>query len=131
MFTIDWFLSMVALVSGFVLGLRTITQEDKIFGKAREILMAYTDYYDPVTKETERVYHYPDWFHKPLLTCVACMPSIWGLIVILVATNMFWQWNIVTVFDYLKLFTSIAFISVTSSFITETLWFIKKSNRPD
>ena len=136
MFTITWFLCMIASVSIFVLGLRTISQEDKLLGPVREWLLSKktvitmtgvaNDQGSYTEKVTTQVPRFQEWWHKPLLTCVTCMPSLWGIIVVTIASQLFYDVQEVSM---LKLIPSLIFICVSSSYITELFWSIKEKQK--
>ena len=67
--------NLIALISLFVLGFRTITNKDRIgyfLRKPFEI---------PEKKKKIRKYIILKWIGKPLITCAGCMPSVHGTLI--------------------------------------------------
>lgn len=126
---------MILSVSAFVLGLRAISQEDKILGWLREYLLSKKEVKTKVTmkfgegiKDVPTITHVPrfqEWWYKPLLTCVTCMPSVWGIIVTTTGSLLFFDMALHGALDWIKYAVSILFICISSSFITELMWSIK------
>jgi len=81
-----YIIMIMACIIVFVLGLRTVTDDGKIFCFIREYFMR--------TKK-RKVTHpcmngkisvievkvIPEYISKPLILCAACMPSFWGTII--------------------------------------------------
>ena len=137
MFSLLWFTCMITSVSVFVLGLRAVTQEDKLFGFLRERALKTRDTKTPIqiVKEGQQPaigYHIikvplvKEWIHKPLLTCVTCMPSVYGILITLAGTFLFFEPQFCNVWDIVKLVVSIMFICISASFITELFWSLKE-----
>jgi hypothetical protein len=105
-------LKVITVISGFCLGLRTITDTDKIFYFVRKWFLK-----TKVCKGTlEHKFIIPEWISKPLILCVSCYSSFYGSLIF---------WGIVFMFkqdlSYL-LFLQWVFVCVVCSFINGFLW---------
>lgn len=91
------------LISGFCLGLRAITDKDKIGYPLRKLALKL-----------------PPIVAKPLLTCCTCMASYWG-------THIYWTMDAmdgIMDFSINNIWTWIACV-ICAAFINELMWALR------
>lgn len=91
------------IVVGVCLGLRTITDVGQIGAPLRAFVAA----------------NLPSWIGKPLLLCITCMSSFWGIVVFF---SIYYKGF---VFNYRSI-TFLISICLISSFLNTVLWNIKE-----